>query len=244
MNKIIEEFRRIKSLGFIQSTRKSNTGIGKTFEDNLGVSENNIKDPDFDNFEVKSQRFLSSSKITLFTKSPSYPTQANSYLREKYGKPDKFYPEILILHTSFFCTDYNSFLSKYGFKLDVNETNGNINIFVKDLISNIIIDDSIYYSYADIVESTKKLHNLFVVTAKTQVIDQIEYFHYTNAKVFFGFNLNNFYQLVKNGSIQYDLRIGAYKSGRNFGKTHDHGSGFRISRNKMELLYDNVFEIE
>ena len=37
--KIESEFNRIKSLGFAKSHRTNNTGIGKTFEDLLGVGE-------------------------------------------------------------------------------------------------------------------------------------------------------------------------------------------------------------
>ena len=43
---IIERFKQIKALGFIKSNRKNNTGIGKTFEDYIGVLENNIDEPD------------------------------------------------------------------------------------------------------------------------------------------------------------------------------------------------------
>lgn len=99
IQKIISEFNRIKNLGFIKSTRSHNTGIGKTFEDNLGITENNLKDSDFEGFEVKSQRFIANSKITLFTKSPSFPDHANNYLRLNYGKPDKEFPEISTLRT-------------------------------------------------------------------------------------------------------------------------------------------------
>ena len=47
LEKIKLEFERIKNLGFIKSTRQNNRdgGIGNTFEDYLGVEENNLKDP-------------------------------------------------------------------------------------------------------------------------------------------------------------------------------------------------------
>lgn len=41
----------------------------------------------------------------------------------------------------------------------------------------------------------------------------------------------------------YDVRIGAYKMGANKGKTHDHGSGFRIKRNDMSKLYRKSLSI-
>ena len=39
-----------------------------------------------------------------------------------------------------------------------------------------------------------------------------------------------------------DIRIGVYKSGQYFGKTHDHGTGFRIKESDLECLYD-IFEL-
>lgn len=39
---IIDKFKEVKKLGFVPSHRKNNTGIGKTFEDYVGVVENNL----------------------------------------------------------------------------------------------------------------------------------------------------------------------------------------------------------
>jgi hypothetical protein len=49
------EFERISKLGFVKCTRPKNSdgGIGNTFEDYLGVKENNLKEPDFKGFEIK-----------------------------------------------------------------------------------------------------------------------------------------------------------------------------------------------
>ena len=49
-----------------------------------------------------------------------------------------------------------------------------------------------------------------------------------------------FVKAVKEGIIVYDIRIGVYRSGKNKGKTHDHGSGFRVMKNN----FDKVFDIE
>lgn len=243
MDNIIQEFVRIRNLGFIKSNRSNHTGIGKTFEDNLGVKENNIKDSDFDGFEVKSQRFLSGSKITLFTKSPSEPKHANSYLRDNYGKNDRTYPELRALHTSFYPNRYNSYLKKFAFKLEIQK-NRDIIVLIKDIDSDVIIDRTIKYKYEDIQSSTKKLDKLFVVTAESKNIDGVEYFHYTKANIFIDFKLDKFYELLESGDIQFDIRIGTYKTGTNFGKVHDHGSGFRIHRTKVALLFEHVIEID
>ena len=43
-------------MGFVESHREGDTGIGKTLEDLLGITENNIAGPDFATYELKSAR--------------------------------------------------------------------------------------------------------------------------------------------------------------------------------------------
>ncbi len=54
IDKLKKEFNRIKKMGFVDCTRPNNIdgGIGNTFEDLLGVEENNKKEADFKGFEV------------------------------------------------------------------------------------------------------------------------------------------------------------------------------------------------
>lgn len=50
---IIEAFYKVKTMGWVKSHRRNNTGIGKTFEDCIGVIENNLNEPDLFGFELK-----------------------------------------------------------------------------------------------------------------------------------------------------------------------------------------------
>ena len=58
---IISKFKEVKSLEYVPSNRANNTGIGKTFEDYIGVVENNLDEPDLAGFEIKSHRGASCS---------------------------------------------------------------------------------------------------------------------------------------------------------------------------------------
>jgi hypothetical protein len=82
------EFQRriaqIKEMGYVQTHRKGDTGIGKTLEDLLGIMENNIAGPDFATYELKAGRKESVSMLTLFTKAP-LPASANKRLLEVFG---------------------------------------------------------------------------------------------------------------------------------------------------------------
>ena len=84
--RIIDLFHAVKQKGFVTSHRRNNTGIGKTFEDLIGVEENNIDAPDLLGYEIKSHREKAESYVTLFTKAPSFPLHANQQLLEQFGE--------------------------------------------------------------------------------------------------------------------------------------------------------------
>ena len=243
IQKIEKEFNRIKGLGFIKSNRVHNTGIGKTFEDYLGVKENNIKDADFDGFEVKSQRELSASYITLFTKSPSSPTGANAYLKDAFGRGDAKFPHLKALHTSSFGDSWNTVHETYDMKLSVNRDCKNISLIIKEFSSELVLSDNIHWSFDDLRTGLNKMKSLFVVTAETEKRKDGEYFHYTKAKVYHNVLFDKFLELLEEGFIQFDIRIGVYKTGKAIGKPHDHGSAFRIKKENIHQIYEEVIEI-
>jgi len=83
-NEFLNRIKEIKEMGYVKSHRKGDTGIGKTLEDLLGITENNIVGPDFGIYELKSGRKDSPSMLTLFTKTPM-PKGAIMSLLEAYG---------------------------------------------------------------------------------------------------------------------------------------------------------------
>ncbi len=87
-------------------------------------------------------------------------------------------------------------------------------------------------------------NKLFVVTAETKRIRNREYFHYTNATVYIGFLFDKFIKFIEDGYIQFDLRLGVYRTGKTFGDTHDHGNGFRIQRARINELFKNSIIIK
>ena len=93
---------------------------------------------------------------------------------------------------------------------------------------------------------TKKFNKLFVVTAVVEKRNKIDFYHYTKADVYLDLDFKKLISEIEKGSIRLDLRIGVNKSvgGKNFGKTHDHGSGFRIKKEKINVIFNERFTIE
>jgi hypothetical protein len=108
------------------------------------------------------------------------------------------------------------------------------------LPDNKLLDCSSYYTYDDIkVTLINKLHNLLYVSANNCTDeDGNELFLFDSAEIYTNPSLNKFLQLIDDGEIMYDIRIGTYRSGKLMGKAHDHGSGFRIRMGNLTKLYD------
>ena len=240
VDKVLESFKKdflaVNEKGFVESHRKHNTGIGKTFEDLMGVKENNNLLVDYmDKLEFKSSRELSNSMVTLFTKSPSYPKKANTILRETFGKDEN---GIKIIHTTIPGNKFNTFLGQFGFKLEIDEESQKIYIRIKNLKNNEIIRFECYYTFDDLKKIVeKKCKYIAFISAKHKKEKDIELFYFEKALLLSGMTFEDFLEQVKRGYIVYDIRIGVYRSGKYKGKTHDHGSGFRIRKDKISEVF-------
>lgn len=242
---LVEKFHKVKALGFVKSRRKHNTGIGKTFEDYVGVVENNLDEPDLFGYEIKSHREETASYITLFTKSPSFPRRANAYLNTTYGTPYEDNPALKRLHTSMFASRFNNYGEHYSFRLIHDKAERVVRIGVYDQATKALIDKSVGYTYEALEKVLKKkLRNLFYVRAERKYEADEEYFHFNKADIYRSPSLEKLLELIDQGLIMYDIRIGSYRSGKNYGKAHDHGSGFRIIEQNMRLLFDTYERIE
>jgi hypothetical protein len=241
---ITYEFERIRNLGFVKSTRQNNRdgGIGNTFEDHLGVQENNLREADFNEFEIKSKRQFNSSYLTLFSKSPSHPTGANGILKDKFGEcRDPNFPQLKKLYASVFGHRESLVYNKFNMKLDVLYPKNHLNLKVKDELNNIY--DDVNWTFDELVSASSKMKNLFVVFAEEKVINEERYYHYLNAEIYLNFNFEKFLKSIENGVIMFDIRIGVHKTGSSYGRPHDHGSGFRVKKEKIIELYDDFISL-
>ncbi len=243
-DKIIEGFKKdflaIKERGWVPSNRTHDTGIGKTFEDLIGIVENNNFLADYKGcLELKSSRELSQSMVTIFTKAPSFPKKVNTLLREKYGQPDAESEGMKILHTTVSATKFNTFVNKFGFKLEVDDANKKILVIIKDLQTDKIEDIEVYYTFEQLKKIIqKKCKHIAYISAETKIENGRELFKFTKAVLLSGLNFEKFIDFIKKGLIVYDIRLGVYRSGKNKGKTHDHGSGFRILKNVLSQVFE------
>lgn len=107
---------------------------------------------------------------------------------------------------------------------------------------SIIAEDGVEYAYwtRDQLKKAfeKKYKNKFVYAkAQSRGSGASEEFRFVEAYEVSGFNYEAFVNLLEQGKIYIDLRIGQYHGGAKNGQTHDHGTGFRIKENDQPLLF-------
>lgn len=222
-----EKLRTIKEMGYIKTHRAGNTGIGKTLEDLLGITENNVPGPNAGLIELKSARKNVSSMLTLFTKSP-LPPKANSFLLEKYGYESARGNKRKELHTTVNAKEFNTLRGKVGFRIAIKSYRVNI-LNAQNAVVGYWDKETLKNSFE------RKLPKLLYVKAEARGKSSNEEFCFNEAWLLSGFDFDNFIRLLKERVILVDIRIGQYSNGR----PHDHGTGFRVLPDKLDLCFSH-----
>lgn len=250
-NEFLKRIKEIKEMGFVQTHRKSDTGIGKTLEDLLGITENNIAGPDFSVYELKSGRKDSSSMLTLFTKAPM-PKGANKKLLDVFGYRQRKKPRDI---------SQKKMANYIGIKIEEGEEavgieekelhvtvdaikENSVGLILKIKDSRVYIANNknveAYYEENVLKEAfEKKYAKLIYVPASRKEEDNIEYLWFDEAYLLEGFSFKKFSELVRKGVIKLDLRIGHYPNG----SPYDHGTGFRVLPKYLPQCFEKIEKI-
>jgi len=224
---MVEKLKVIKAAEYIKTHRTGTTGIGKTLEDLLGITENNFPSPNGVNTELKSTRKNTSSMLTLFTKS-LLPERANSVLLERFGYESRRGNGRKELHTTVNAIEYNQLKGKPGFKVNIDEERINLITLEKEVVG--------YWDKETLRTSfERKLPKILYVKADSRGKSCYEEFWFNEAWLLSGFDFDNFVRLLKESVVLVDIRIGQYPNGR----PHDHGTGFRVLPDKLDLCFSH-----
>ena len=227
LGELKQKLKEISENGFIKSHRSNNTGIGKTLEDEMGISENNLPEHDFTIgktlIELKAQRIEAGTPITLSTKEPIWKMNKFEVIK-KTGYLDKKGRQALkiILSTK----GYNP----KGYKLEIR------GLFKKRIaIVHYKLGEVCFFDFGKLMDIIKaKLgENILLVLADVKKKGDNEYFHYKEALYLSGFKPKEFKNMIKNGKIIWEFRL-HLKSDT---AIRDHGSGFRTARRNLSELY-------
>lgn len=252
-NEFVKRIKEVKGMKWVKTHRKGDTGIGKTLEDLLGISENNIAGPDFDIYELKSGRKDSSSMLTLFTKAP-LPRGANKELLKAFGYRQRTRPANNSQKRlpSYMDVEIREETAEEECRIEEKELHVTVDALKENSVGLKleIADNRIYIANDKNVEAyydenvlkeafEKKYARLVYVLASNKKQDGVEHFLFNEAFLLRGFSFKRFSELIKKGIIKVDIRIGHYPDGR----LHDHGTGFRVLPKYLPQCFEKIERI-
>jgi len=214
-------FKELRERGFIKSMRSGPTGVGHTLEHHMGLTENNIAVPDLDNVELKAHRDNVNSLITLFTFNRRAWVMKPLLAIRTYGTPDVNGRLGLYFTMSQQPNSAGLFLTVTDEIVSVQHISGKtlVRWFTKDLGS----------------QFHTKMPALILVTARTEIRGDTEYFNYYRARLLTGTSPTLIADQIRRGNILIDLRLhDAITRARN------HGTGFRAKEGSLDQLFTKV----
>ena len=216
-----KKFYDIKARGFIKSQRKGDGGVGNTLENELGLKENCISSPDFEDNELKAARKGAGGKQTLFTKEGEWVVSQKDYITQ-YGFP----------HT----TKIGEMSGQSTVTKTVN--NRGLSIATTDEYCAVVHGSTIIVKWdweILINQFGKKFPACVKVFADVENRGGIEYFHYNEVYRYIGINKNLFRIAIENDVIAIDIRM---RTQNMIGKSlRNRGTAFRINHGRMEELF-------
>ena len=235
------KFKKIKSIGWIETKRNGSTGVGYTFENLLNMKENSLEIPDYKSIEIKTQRIKSNSYVNLFNAAPDGNHLFSiEKLRNNYGYPDKVLKCHKVIHCDIFSDRLNNLGSKYKIKLKIDWSNQEIQAVILDNCLQ-IVNNKISWSFTLLKEKLlRKMNYLAFIRADNKFINDVEYFKYTQLNIYKLKSFDKFVELIERGIIKVTIKIGVVRYGERKGKTDNHGTGFSISRQDLTKLYDEI----
>ena len=192
LDEFIVKFIDIKESGFVPTLRAGDGGVGHTFEQLLGLVENNDQRPDLGGNEIKVARIntkkgTASGMQTLFCKEGDWQQKQTDFVLQHGWEDDNTPNRFNAYHTITQTTN-----SK-GFRL--NPTEDRLEVIANDEVF-------LTYDWESITQTfNKKFPAVIKVLAETKVIDGVEHFHYTKATRYVTMDKYQFIKMIKDDVV-------------------------------------------
>jgi hypothetical protein len=231
---LISRLKNIAAMGFVNSLRTGDTGVGMTLETLLGIEANSNRAPDFQGIEIKAKRVKgknkkSTNRVNLYSQVPNWNKsvcKSGIEILRKYGYID---PDTRRLQL--YCTNSN-LPNPQGLYLQVNEENGILESLNK---SQKGIDKVVFWELDNLKKQLELKHKrTFWVKADSVKIDDSEKFHYIEIEKTQTPLSGNLPALIEIGAITMDYTLSQKPTGNS---SRDHGYLFKIHPDNFDLLF-------
>lgn len=215
------KFKEIREHGFYQSIRRGPTGVGHTLEHYLGLTENNIAVPDLGEVELKAHRDNSASLITLFTFNRKAWIMNPLLAIRAYGTLDRNGRLGLYFNMSTQPSSTGLFLTITDETITIQHTSGEV------IASWLTTDLSDQFH--------RKMPSLLLVSARTELRGDVEYFNYYRARLLTGTSPTLIADQIRRGHIIINLRLFDKVT-----RARNHGTGFRAYERSLDQIFTMV----
>lgn len=235
---LLEKFKAISKLRWIQGINNYTNSAGLTFESLLGKKSDSMFFPDYQGIEIKCTQRFSRYPITLFSKSFDGPSlyQMNEILN-KYGRTDLIFKDKKILNTNLSCNKKILVNGKYYFKLDIDKKEQKLYLTVYDVFDNLIEKEAFICFETLKTHLELKLSNLALVYASKKQVDNIPYFRYYKMIIYKFIYFDKFLELLKKDIIVVDIIGRISRSGTEIGRQRNKNLVFKISKDNITELF-------
>lgn len=245
VRKLIDNFKIIANKKWIKSISKSFGSIGITFEKELDKTPDALYFPDYYGTEIKCVSRYSRYPLFLFTVAFDGPTFPEiNRIVEKYGYPDKTFPDKKVLFEKVSCNKKNLVNDKYKFKLEVDDKEGKLYLCVYNLDDELIERESFVYLKTIEEHLTLKLNRLAIVSTSTKKELDEKYFRYYKIDIYNLIGFDRFLRLLRFGVIEVSLISRISKSGEDTGRYRNKNLVFSIKKNNIEKLFTNIYSYD
>ncbi|MDB3993882.1 MvaI/BcnI family restriction endonuclease [Gammaproteobacteria bacterium] len=236
---LLEKIQKISSMGFIQTMRPGDTGIGYTLESLLGIPANSATTPDFKGIEIKTKRGnRPSNRTTLFSKTPDWQKsrlKSSLELLNTRGKHSEAKNRLQLYH------QISSLkVNSYGLILNIDPNDAIIEQRFKGETTDIM---DVLWDINVLDDALRAKHKeTFWVSAqvKGERNEKNEMFWYNSIK-----HTGNIYPdalpiLLELGVISLDYTIKETPTGG----AKDQGYLFKMATSNLDLLFQQVHEYD
>ncbi len=230
---LLQKLSIISRKGFIPTITAGDTGVGMTLENELRISANSSKSPDYKGIELKATRVDARRKIKnksqLFSKIPKWklsPIGSAKALVNKRGYLDS--DGVRALRHTISAVKPNSL----GLFFDIDYANEYLRQMFKD--EHLSIEHDTTWLLSDLKDALKKKHKeTFWIKAQHNNNRTAEEFHYVEVEHTSNPFIDKFETLIETGIITMDYTMHIKQSGG----VRDHGYLFKLRKDSKATLF-------
>ena len=208
LEKLEQELKRIKNLGYIKGVKNGKGGELATFFKNLNDSSLCCK------IDLKLKRDFTNNYITIFSVNPEYKGKSDVVrLKDKYGYFENNGKRRRVLKASV-QANYSTLVSnRFLFKLKVDYEQEKVFLAIYDRNFQ-LLECKVGWAFSLLREIyAKKCKYLVLIKSWEQTIKKVKHYKYYDYYVWHLKSFEEFLKLIEDGTIRVTFKIDVYRKG-------------------------------